>query len=66
MIYKGITFNVIQGIEPAVWRWSLSINETDLKKGQTKTKPSAVIAAWQAIDKALLEPKKRHVAAMVR
>ena len=65
MIYKGITFNVIQGIEPAVWRWSLSVGETDFKKGQTKTKPSAVMAAWQAIDKAL-EPKKRHVAAMVR
>jgi hypothetical protein len=65
MIYRGITFNVIQGIEPAVWKWSLSINETAFKKGQTKTKPNAVVAAWQAIDKAL-EPKKRQVAAVVR
>jgi hypothetical protein len=61
MIYKGIEFSVVQGIEPGVWKWSV---ESKVKLGQTKTKPDAVIAAWRAIDKAL-EPKKRP-AAMVR
>ncbi|MDB5604703.1 MAG: hypothetical protein JWP25_1603 [Bradyrhizobium sp.] len=64
MIYKGIEFNVIQGIEAGVWKWSVLTNESEAKAGQTKTKPDAVIAAWRAIDSAL-EPKKRP-AAMVR
>jgi hypothetical protein len=64
MIYKGIIFNIVQSIEPGVWKWSVSNNEGEAKTGQTKTKPDAVIAAWRAIDKAL-EPKNRP-AAMVR
>jgi hypothetical protein len=50
MIYKGVNFNIVQGIEPGVWKWSVSTNEG--KTGQTKTKPDAVIAAWRAIDHA--------------
>jgi hypothetical protein len=50
MIYKGVNFNIVQGIEPGVWKWSVSTNEG--KTGQTKTKPDAVIAAWRAIDSA--------------
>jgi hypothetical protein len=57
MIYKGIEFNVIQGIEPDIWKWSVSIGES-AKIGQTKTKPDAVIAAWRTIDQALGRPKK--------
>jgi hypothetical protein len=50
MIYKGIRFNIIQGIEPGVWKWSVSTSQGDAKNGQSKTKPNAVIAAWRAID----------------
>jgi hypothetical protein len=57
MIYKGFDFNIVQGITPGVWRWSVSTGESQGKTGQTKTKPSAVGAAWRAIDRAL-EPKK--------
>jgi hypothetical protein len=52
MIYKGIEFNVVQGIEPDVWKWSVSIGDS-AKIGQTKTKPDGVIAAWRTIDQAL-------------
>jgi hypothetical protein len=54
MFYKGIEFNIIQGIEPGVWKWSLSTDEGEAKSGQSKTKPDAIIAAWQAIDRALI------------
>jgi hypothetical protein len=57
MIYKGIQFNIIQGIEPGVWKWSVSTSQSNAKNGQSKTKPNAVIAAWQAID-IILAPKK--------
>lgn len=65
MIYKGIEFNIIQGIEPGVWKWSVTADDGEAKSGQSKTKPDAVIAAWQAIDKALT-PKKLHLVPMIR
>jgi hypothetical protein len=52
MIYKGIEFSVVQGIEPHVWKWSVSIGNSE-KIGQAKSKPDGVIAAWRTIDKAL-------------
>jgi hypothetical protein len=57
MIYKGVNFNIIQGIEPGVWKWSVSTSQGKVKSGQSKTKPNAVIAARQAID-IILAPKK--------
>jgi hypothetical protein len=65
MIYKGIEFKIIQGFEFGVWKWSVSTSEGEAKNGQTKTKPDAVIAAWQAIDK-VLTSKKMRVPAIIR
>ena len=65
MIYKGSDFNIIQGITPGVWKWSVSSGGNRGKTGQTKTKPHAVVAAWRAIDQAL-EPKKTSVTAARR
>jgi hypothetical protein len=64
MIYKGVDFNIAQGIEPGVWKWSVLANESKAKSGQTKTKPDAVIAAWRAIDQALV--RKTSTATIVR
>jgi hypothetical protein len=64
MIYKGVDFNIAQGIEPGVWKWSVSNNENKAKTGQTKTKPDAVIAAWRAINQGL--GRNKHPAAMIR
>jgi hypothetical protein len=64
MIYKGVDFNIAQGIEPGVWKWSSSVNDSKVKAGQTKTKPDAVMAAWRAIDQALALAKRS--AAMAR
>jgi hypothetical protein len=61
MIYKGVDFNIAQGIEPGVWKWSVATAE---KTGQTKTKPDAVIAAWRAIDQGL--ERRKRPAAMIR
>jgi hypothetical protein len=56
MIYKGIEFSVVQGIEPHIWKWSVSIGNS-AKIGQAKSKPDGVIAAWRTIDKTLA---KKH------
>jgi hypothetical protein len=57
MIYKGIEFSVVQGIEPDDWKWSVSIGNS-AKIGQAKSKPDAVIAAWRTIDRALQRNKQ--------
>jgi hypothetical protein len=64
MVYKGFDFNIIQGIQPGVWKWSVLTGGSQGKTGESKTKPNAVVAAWRAIDQAL-EPKRRP-AVMVR
>jgi hypothetical protein len=56
MIYKGIEFSVVQGIEPHIWKWSVSIGNS-AKIGEAKSKPDAVIAAWRTIDRALQREK---------
>jgi hypothetical protein len=56
MIYKGIEFSVVQGIEPHVWKWSVSIGTVE-SIGQAKSKPDEVIAAWRTIDRALQQKK---------
>jgi hypothetical protein len=57
MIYKGIEFNVAQGIEFGIWKWSVTSGDNE-KIGEAKTKPDAVMAAWRAIDQALGRPKQ--------
>jgi hypothetical protein len=64
MIYKGIDFNIAQGIEPGIWKWSVATNESKAQTGQTRTKPDAVIAAWRAIDQSIV--RKKRSAAMAR
>jgi hypothetical protein len=51
MIYKGIEFTLVQDIE-ARWKWSVLTDDNETM-GDAKNKPDAVIAAWQAIDRAL-------------
>jgi hypothetical protein len=63
MIYKGFEFNIIQGITPGVWKWSISTGGSRGRTGRTETKPNAVVAAWRAIDQAL-EPKKTSATAV--
>jgi hypothetical protein len=37
MIYKGFDFNVVQGITPRVWKWSVSTGGSRGKAGQDET-----------------------------
>ena len=52
MEYRGTTYNVIQGIERRVWKWSVTV-EGMVLRGQAETKSAAVAAAEKAIDRAL-------------
>jgi hypothetical protein len=60
MEYRGVEYSVVQGVERGKWVWSLSLDTNIKKSGQVGSKPTAVIVAERAIDRALdsrrLEP----------
>jgi hypothetical protein len=52
MKYKDVEYTVVQGIEPKVWKWTVSLDDIELR-GQTETRAEAVEKAERAIDRAL-------------
>jgi hypothetical protein len=60
MEYRGVEYNIVQGIERGKWIWSLSLDTNIKKSGQVGSKPAAVTVAERAIDRAL-DPKKRRL-----
>jgi hypothetical protein len=57
MEYRGKRYTVVQGIEPNSWIWTVSLDESTVKSGESKTRASAITSAVWAIDRALA-PKK--------
>jgi hypothetical protein len=60
MEYRGVEYNIVQGVERGKWIWSLSLNTNIKTSGQVGSKPAAVTVAERAIDRAL-DPKKRRL-----
>jgi hypothetical protein len=60
MEYKGLEYTVVQGIERRVWKWSASVAGV-VVTGQEPSKSTAVAAAENAIDRALVQKKVRLV-----
>ena len=57
MEYRGKQIQIVQGSEPESWKWSVQLDETITKGGESKTRTAAMATAVMAIDKAL-NPKK--------
>jgi hypothetical protein len=57
MEYRGVHYTVVQGIEPDLWIWRVSFDETTVKSGEAKTRASAITSAVWAIDRALARKK---------
>jgi hypothetical protein len=56
MKYKDVEYTVVQGIERNVWKWTVSLDDIELR-GQTETRVEAVEKAERAIDRALAPQK---------
>jgi hypothetical protein len=57
MEHKGLEYTVVQGIERGVWKWSASVAGVVV----TGQESAAVVAAENAIDRALVQKKVRLV-----
>lgn len=59
--YRGIEYNLLQGIRPRSWRWEIVLPQEGTKAGQSPSKLDAIRAAERTIERTLNPPKKRLV-----
>ena len=57
MDYRGKHFTVLQGIGPGSWKWSVHLDENNVKTGEAPTRAAAMNYVIWLIDRAL-KPKK--------
>jgi hypothetical protein len=53
MQYRGKHYIVMQGIEPASWKWTVDLDERSCKSGEAKTRGLAISAVVLLVDKLL-------------
>jgi hypothetical protein len=41
VLYRGIEFSVVQGIERHLWKWTATVSETKIS-GQSRTRDGAI------------------------
>jgi hypothetical protein len=56
MLYRGIEFSVVQGIERHLWKWAATVSGTKIS-GQSRTRDDAIDAAKKAIARAIREQR---------
>jgi hypothetical protein len=52
MLYRGIEYSVVQGIERRLWKWAVTVAGTTIS-GQGSTRDEAVGDAKKAIERAI-------------
>ena len=52
MLYRGIEFSVVQGIERHLWKWTATVSETKIS-GQSRTRDDAIDNAKKTIARAI-------------
>jgi len=52
MLFSGIEYSVVQGIERRLWKWAAKVSGTELS-GQGSTRDEAIEKAKKAIERAI-------------
>jgi hypothetical protein len=60
MRYRGIEYNVLQGIERSTWIWTVRLEDGRVKSGSERSRTEAFNRAEHAINIALAPPKQRQ------
>lgn len=53
----GLTWTIVQGVEPGIWKWTVRLDEKTVRSGIDKTRAAAVSAVERLIDRALAPNK---------
>ena len=59
MDHKGIKYHVVQTANPTGFKWTVHLDETRTRTGQSYSKGSAILDAQKKIDRALKEQKAK-------
>jgi hypothetical protein len=57
MQYRGKEYSIVQGIKPGTWKWTVRLDENNIRTGVDKTRPAAMESVGRLVDRALA-PKK--------
>jgi hypothetical protein len=54
MNYRGVSYSIVRGNTPNVWRWSVMVGRPEmLRIGEAATEPQAEAKVHEVIDRAL-------------
>ena len=59
MLYRGIEYSVVQGIERHLWKWAATVFGTKIS-GYGRTRDEAISNAEKAIDRAIQKQRFRQ------
>jgi hypothetical protein len=57
MQYRGKEYSVVKGIKPGTWKWTVRLDENNVRTGVDKTRSAAMESVGRLVDRALA-PKK--------
>jgi hypothetical protein len=61
MKYRGKHYSIVQGIVPQSWKWTVYLDEKNVKSGEAKSRDAARNSVVWHINKALASKKARPV-----
>ena len=59
MLYRGIEFSVVQGIERHLWKWAATVSGTKIS-GQSRTRDDAIDNAKKTIARAIQKQRVKQ------
>jgi hypothetical protein len=62
MQYRGKRYNVVQGITPDSWNWTVDLDEQTSKSGEAKTRGLAISAIVLLVDRLLMRKSRPSAA----
>jgi hypothetical protein len=61
MLYRGIEYSVVQGIQRHLWKWTATVSGTKIS-GQSSTRDEAIDNAEKAIERAIQKQRSGSAA----
>jgi hypothetical protein len=59
MEYRGKHYNIVQGIRPGSWKWTVELHDKSVKSGEAPTREAAKVRVIWIIDHAIAQKKRK-------
>jgi hypothetical protein len=61
MDYRGKRYNIVEGIRPDSWKWTVQLHDKSVKSGEAATYEAARVRVMWTIDRAREHTKKNRL-----